>query len=414
MWVTHIKVTNFRALQSVELRFQPGFNLIVGVNGAGKTTILDALAICLSAIVTRANGLPMHVKAFGTDDIRVGAEVLDIKCSVKCDGKPGYVTVHKLREGPASRQVTVEIPCKQAYIVSNKQDEPRKLQSNDNLSGPPLAVLFSTRRTVPSGKVPSKGATAGGMTAAIAEAFSDRELRLRQLAAWMRVQQVLSAERPEAGRMLMALESAVMRFLPAYTNLHLDREDSSSLLIDLGNITLPLHRLSGGERGVLALVLDLTRRLALANPGMNDPASTAEAVVLIDKIDLHLHPKWQRRIVSNLTAAFPRCQFIATTNSPQVIGEIEHERIQIISEGEVYSPTRSFGVDSSRVLEEIMDTDPRNEMVQKLLSQINSEIGATPFGQARITLNSLAEHLGENDPEVTRLQVLLDFMEGNE
>ena len=77
--------------------------------------------------------------------------------------------------------------------------------------------------------------------------------------------------------------------------------------------------------------------------------------MLIDEIDLHLHPKWQRQIVDKLTKTFPRCQFIATTHSPQVIGEVGHNRIQIIANGEVYSPTHSFGVDSSRVLEEIMD-----------------------------------------------------------
>ena len=75
--------------------------------------------------------------------------------------------------------------------------------------------------------------------------------------------------------------------------------------------------------------------------------------MLIDEIDLHLHPKWQRQIVHKLTEVFPRCQFITTTHSPQVIGEVEHDRIQIIANGEVYSPTHSFGVDSSRLLEEI-------------------------------------------------------------
>ena len=144
-----------------------------------------------------------------------------------------------------------------------------------------------------------------------------------------------------------------------------------------------MRQLSDGERGTLALVLDLTRRLAQANPEMTDPAAEAEAVVLIDEIDLHLHPKWQRQIVRNLTAAFPRCQFIATTHSPQVIGEVEHDRIQIIANGQVYSPTHSFGVDSSRVLEEIMDADPRAQEVKALLSQVSQEVGKQQFDSAR-------------------------------
>ena len=158
--------------------------------------------------------------------------------------------------------------------------------------------------------------------------------------------------------------------------------------------------------------MDLTRRLAQANPKFTDPASEAEAVVLIDELDLHLHPKWQRQIVHNLTATFPRCQFIATTHSPQVIGEVPHERIQIISDDKVYSPSHSFGVDSSRVLEEIMDVDPRSAKVKELLSTVSRVIGKEQFNQARDLVGQLVEHLGDEDPEVTRLRTLLDFMEG--
>ena len=136
--------------------------------------------------------------------------------------------------------------------------------------------------------------------------------------------------------------------------------------------------------------------------------------MLIDEIDLHLHPKWQRQIVHNLTTTFPRCQFIATTHSPQVIGEVKHDLIQIIADGEVYSPTHSFGVDSSRVLEEIMDAPPRTTEVEELLTKMSREVGKQRYGNARGLLIQLVARLGENDPEVTRIRTLLDFMEGEE
>src|SRR5262249_15764353 len=150
------------------------------------------------------------------------------------------------------------------------------------------------------------------------------------------------------------------------------------------------------------------------NPQFADPAADAGAVVLIDEIDLHLHPKWQRQIVHNLREAFPRCQFIATTHSPQVIGEVEHYRIQIITNGQVYSPTHSYGVDSSRVLEEVMDSPQRTKEVQDLLSEISQAVGREQFESARDLLAHLVEQLGENDPEVTRMRTLLDFVEGKE
>ena len=175
-----------------------------------------------------------------------------------------------------------------------------------------------------------------------------------------------------------------------------------------------MRHMSDGERGVLALVLDLTRRLVQANPEMDNPAAEAEAVVLIDEIDLHLHPAWQRLIVHKLTSTFPRCQFIATTHSPQVIGEVEHDRIHIMTDEEVYSPTHSFGVDSSRVLDEIMDAERRTKRAQDLLDQMSTTIGDQHYEAARGLLPRIVEVLGEADPEVVRIQTLLDFLEDTE
>ena len=101
-----------------------------------------------------------------------------------------------------------------------------------------------------------------------------------------------------------------------------------------------------------------------------------------------------------------------TTHSPQVIGEVEHDRIHIIADGEVYSPTHSFGVDSSRVLEEIMDSPARATEVEELLTKVSREIGKQRYEMARGLLAQLVGRLGENDPEVTRIRTLLDFMEG--
>jgi predicted ATP-binding protein involved in virulence len=147
---------------------------------------------------------------------------------------------------------------------------------------------------------------------------------------------------------------------------------------------------------------------------MKDPARESEAVILIDEIELHLHPKWQRQIAQNLKTTFPKCQFIATTHSPQVIGEIEHDRIQIIANGKVYSPTHSFGVDSSRVLEEVMDADQRSEKVQQVLSRLSRAIGDAKYETARKLLGKLIAQVGEDDPEVIRATTLLELMEGKE
>ena len=162
-------------------------------------------------------------------------------------------------------------------------------------------------------------------------------------------------------------------------------------------------------------MLDIAKRLTQANPELADPLAEAEAVILIDEIDLHLHPRWQRKVVGDLTRTFPNCQFIATTHSPQVIGEVPHEQIQMIDGDNVFVPPHSFGVDSSRVLEELMGSKPRNAGVEDRLTKIAKLIGEEKEAEARKVIDALAKEIGESDPEITRARLLLDFLdEGGE
>jgi predicted ATP-binding protein involved in virulence len=417
MKVTSLKITNLRAIETAAFNFKPGLNLIVGVNGVGKTSILDALGMCLSAVVKHSNRLRTRVESFTGGDIRIGTDTLTVECGVDISGTRYEYLIHKPRETSVAQAKKIGMPREQVYDTPQKAKfigRSPDISTGKEEGGRPLAVLFSTRRALPSERTPSKTVAAGGVAAACADAFANRELRLGEFSAWMRVQEAIKNERPQAKRVLKAFEDAVQRFLPGYSNLHVDNKGNGiHLLINRGKTEINVHQLSDGERGVLALVLDLTRRLANANPAMDSPTEDAEAVVLIDEIDLHLHPKWQRQITRNLIAAFPKCQFIATTHSPQVIGEVEHDYIQIIANGEVYSPSHSFGVDSSRVLEEIMDARPRTEDIDELLSKLSQAITKESYEEAQKMLSEVIGKVGEDAPEVTRARTLLDFMESD-
>ena len=418
MRVTRLKLVNVRVIDVAEFCFQPGFNLIAGVNGVGKTTVLDTLAVCFSGVIRQVNRYPRYGRSFEADDIRVGVEALQTECNLECAGEKYTYLLNRFRDrSPLHSATEWSRGDKKIYIPAIEQfyGEVPTDGTGGKLEDQILAVLFATNRSVASDRPSRRSAATGGVAAAFAGALSTRSLRLSEFAAWMRAQQALSSERPAGKRMLAAFDKAVTRFLPDCRNLRLAGGDSShSLLIDRGTTPLPVRHLSDGERGVLAMVLDLTRRLAQANPKMQDPAAEAEAVVLIDEIELHLHPGWQRRIVGNLIETFPKCQFIATTHSPQVIGEVEHDRIHIMTDSEVYSPAHSFGVDSSRVLEEIMDAEPRAGEVDALLNELSREVGKQRYDTARELLVQLVDRLGENDPEVTRITTLLEFMEGEE
>ena len=377
MRVTRLKLANVRAIKAAEFRFLPGINLVVGVNGAGKTTVLDALAACLAEFVFDRAKLPPHPTLVAQPgDVREGAEALDVECEFEYGGATFVYSHHKslsgARFGPNSLHANGPPP-----------------DFGDKPDSAAVAVLFATNRAVASRRSPGKSAAAGGKAAAVVGAFRPRELRLGECVEWMRAREALGQEQPASKRVMEILEESVGRFLPGYRNVRVGGSSAWDLVVDHAGGTLSLGQLSDGERGILAVVLDLTRRLALAYPELHDPAAESEAVVLIDEIELHLHPKWQRQILRNLSAAFPRCQFIATTHSPQVVGEVEADRIHVMADGEVYSPTHSFGVDSSRVLEEVMDAPPRTEAVHSLLCEISRRIGKNRFDEARPLVTQL-------------------------
>ena len=403
MKVTYLNLTNLRSISSAEFRFKNGFNLIVGANGVGKSSVLDALALCLSANVNQANGLRTRAGRLVSNDIRVGASGLTVECGSKIGSMEHHYLIHRPGETGGPQQKEEGVTRRRGYATPARSSflgEPPQVVTGREPEGRPLAVLFSTSRAVPSRRRPSERMAAGGTDVAFGDALVSRELRLSEIAAWMRAQESLRSERASATATLRVLEETVQLFLEGYTGLRGD-DSQRELLIDRKGGTVAVMRMSDGERGTLALILDLTRRLVQANPEMDNPVVEAEAVVLIDELDLHLHPAWQRLIVHKLTSTFPRCQFIATTHSPQVIGEVEHDRIHIMTGGEVYPPSHSFGVDSSRVLDEIMDAERRTKIAQDLLAQMSATIGGQHYEAARRLLPRIVEVLGEADPEVT-------------
>jgi predicted ATP-binding protein involved in virulence len=173
---------------------------------------------------------------------------------------------------------------------------------------------------------------------------------------------------------------------------------------------LIINQLSDGEKCLLAMVGDLARRLAIANPGLPDPLQ-GSGVVLIDEIELHLHPKWQREIIPALTRTFRNCQFIVTTHSPQVISQVKPEGIYILestSDGIIARrPESSFGRDSNRILEDLMDTPARPQEIKESLLDLFRLIDQGNLDGARQLRQHLAEQIGSDEPEFVKADVLI-------
>ena len=180
-------------------------------------------------------------------------------------------------------------------------------------------------------------------------------------------------------------------------------------MVDKDGETLDLSQLSDGERSFLAMICDLGRRLALANPRLENPLY-GSGVVLIDELELHLHPKWQRQIVHKLTTTFPRCQFIATTHSPQVVASVEPDQVLLLAPSGVIHPDRSLGMDSNWILRHLMEADDRPEDAMAAIQSVENLIAKGTFEEAHTAI-SAAKKNGLDLPEWSVLEARIARLE---
>jgi predicted ATP-binding protein involved in virulence len=210
-------------------------------------------------------------------------------------------------------------------------------------------------------------------------------------------------------RQLTAVRDAIYSLIPGFSNLRVHRSPLRMTVIKQGE-ELIVNQLSDGEKCLLAMAGDLARRLAIANPGLSNPLE-GSGVVLIDEIELHLHPKWQREIIPALTRTFPNCQFIVTTHSPQVISEVKPESVYILEktdEGVVAKrPESSFGRDSNRILEDLMGVPERPLEIKESLLKLFRLIDQGELDAARELRQHLADEIGADEPEFVKADVFI-------
>lgn len=402
-------------------------NLIIGVNGSGKSTTLDALRLLLTQVFSSVvPEYPHRAKDFGVRDITFGRDFLTAEAALNICGTPiGYIrnlprqesVPDEEREGQVRHQTIQTKDAKEwTSVTPSSPSSPsavkEKIQDGDEA---PLAIFFSTDRSVVVRKDPQHGSAEGGLAAAYASALSPQKFNIERFAPWLRVQErLMENESDQHGRRIEAVKQVIDRFLRRYENLRsVQHEDSPSLRIDLDDRTLDVEQLSDGERGILSLVLDITTRLAQANPESSDPLDE-KAVVLIDELELHLHPGWQREIVDRLTRTFPNCQFICTTHSPQVISEVENGSVFALernSEGTTVHEEEAYGLDTNWVLEHIMDVASHPNEIQRLINRAEKALADKRYEDAHDFISNIENMVRRESGEITRLKSKVETLE---
>ncbi len=211
------------------------------------------------------------------------------------------------------------------------------------------------------------------------------------------------------GREIQIVTGAIENFIEGYSNLRIKRTPHPHMLVDKNGETFNLKQLSDGERNLIALVGDIARRLSIANPNIKEPLK-GDGIILIDEVDLHLHPSWQRLVIPKLTELFPNCQFFITTHSPQVLSHVKPESIFLLknenNELSWSKPTESYGMSIDRVIELIMNEEVRPNDVAEKLEIIFEYIERNKLDKAKENIADLKKYL-RTDPEILRAEMLI-------
>ncbi|WP_415228358.1 AAA family ATPase [Psychrobacter glaciei] len=207
-------------------------------------------------------------------------------------------------------------------------------------------------------------------------------------------------------KQLNAVRNAITAFMPDLSNIRVQRKPRLHMAVDKNGQSLNVLQLSQGEKSLMALVGDIARRLAMMNPELDDPLQ-GDGIILIDEVDMHLHPSWQRNLVQRFTDTFPKCQIVLSTHSPLVISDQKDILVYLLNNGEIGALPPLYGEDVNTVLLEVMDTDIRDHDINEQLGNLLDAIQDADIVTAKTLLQTLEAELPSGNMELAKARLLL-------
>lgn len=422
MFLKSMTLHNFRCFTDLKVNFNNRLTVLVGSNGAGKSTVLEAAAIAAGTLTSAMDGLtnygikksdahykcfdlgsnvdvqpqfPVEITAVGTID---GQEISWVRNLNSANGRGGLA---------AAKEMTM--------IAENYQN---RMRNGDKALKLPIISYYGTGRLwnqhrEKKNDVFEKNNRSNGYIDSLDGAANDKLMM-----KWFQKMTIQQAQRgeliPEFTAVRMAMEqvfASITGFSNVQVQFNLDTSDIDILYFDKNeeHLRIPVSLLSDGYKCTISLIADIAYRMAILNPQLLDKVLTeTEGIVLIDEIDLHLHPSWQKRILKDLMEVFPKVQFIVSTHAPEVINSAKQDSIVVLSHNTVMpAMNETYGKDANTILREIMDVSERPDEIKQLFDRIYSLLDEEAWQQAEHIIEKLEEEIGSNDPEVNACRVRL-------
>ncbi|MBL0385293.1 AAA family ATPase [Tumebacillus sp. ITR2] len=342
MRIERLVLENFRGFERREITFSEQFTVLIGDNGSGKSTILDGLAVALGSFMAGIEG--REIRTIQSEEVRQKKIVIGEITTMEPQ-LPTRVVCTGTVEGRRQTWDRSVLKVNTSGAISERAEYPslityaeglREIISAGKEIKLPLLSYYGTGRMYAKkpafgfGKrafFPDLPTKPGSRVEGYFNCLSSG-VNWRRFESWFRDKRMIELQKQTELEILQAVRNAVSNSFEKWNAIEYDFDTKEVVAIDEEGIRLPFDMLSDGMRNMLGMVADIAYRMATLNPHLRDRViQETPGVVLIDELDLHLHPVWQRKVVDDLKRTFPNVQFIVTTHSPFIV--------QSLSEGEL-------------------------------------------------------------------------------
>lgn len=415
MRIDKLLLQNFRYFENLEVEFLPKFNVIIGSNGSGKSSLMEGLCTAVSAFFLGIDEASQ--RKFQNNDARY----------IYFQNKPEYqfpvsfyawgmVNNQLIEWGESRNGKNKEMSINDAIQIITIAEELQKLVRKGEGELPIISYfganrLWDTEKTKENEK---DGINLVGSESRLA-AYRDAIRPIANyefLRKWFITKELAALQAMQMENRILpdnlVVKKAVRGCVENCEDIYFNLETEALMMKMTDGRAIRWNTLSDGQKNMLAIAADIAYRCINLNPHLGEKALESSGIVLIDEIDVHLHPKWQKKVVKMLKTTFPNIQFIVTTHSPLVLHSLElGDRIITLEDNKAYYFDDGFGRDMNDTLLQFMDTKTENTQLSKYLELVENGLGkATEAVQLRQEIEKV---VGLDYKEFARADAMMMF-----